>query len=137
MNGAGLILADTSGLIALLDRSDSRHAEVRPYHRNLVVPTTVLTEFDYLATKRVGSALVRDFYRSIENGFVTHASLEEADVRRALELMDTYEDARIGLADASVIALAERYRLPRILTLDRRHFLLVKPKGLTHLELLP
>lgn len=137
MNRAGLVLADTSGLIALLDSSDSRHREVRPYHRNLIVPTTVLTEFDYLATKRVGSALVRNFYRSIEQGSVTHAALEEADVRRALELMDTYEDARIGFADASVVALAERYRLPRILTLDRRHFLLVKPKGLTHLELLP
>jgi uncharacterized protein len=132
-----LILADTSGLIALLDRADGRHEDVKPYHHGLVVPTTVLTEFDYLATKRVGSAVVRDFYRSIETGFVTHAALEETDVKRAFELTDLYSDARIGLVDASIVALAERLRLPRILTLDRRHFAMFRPVGLGHLELLP
>lgn len=132
-----MILADTSGLIALLDRSDKFHPEVRAYHRGLIVPTTVLTEFDYLATQRVGSRVVRDFYRSIESGYVSHAALQDEDVARALELIDTYEDATIGFTDASVVALAERYRVPRILTLDRRHFPMFKPKGLTHLELLP
>ena len=125
-----MILADTSGLIALLDKSDIRHLDVRPYYRGLIVTSTVLTEFDYLATKRVGSAVVRDFYRSIETGFVTYTALEDNDVRRAFEILDTYEDSRLGFTDASVIALAERYRLPRILTLDRRHFSFVKPKGL-------
>ncbi len=132
-----MILADTSGLIALLDQSDSRHEDVKPYYRGLLAPSTVLTEFDYLATKRVGSAIVRDFYRSIEIGFVTHVALEDVDVKRAFELIDIYEDAHIGFADATIVALAERYRLPRILTLDRRHFNIIRPKGLTHLELLP
>lgn len=132
-----MILADTSGLIALLDRADSRHEAVKPHHRGLVVPTTVLTEFDYLATRRVGSAVVRDFYRSIETGFVTHAALEGADVKRAFELTDLYADARIGFVDASIVALAERLRLPRILTLDRRHFSMFRPVGLGYLELLP
>jgi predicted nucleic acid-binding protein len=132
-----LILADTSGLIALLDRSDSRHEDVKPYYRNLIVPTTVLAEFDYLATRRVGSAAVREFYRGIEKGSVRHAALEEADIKRAFEIADLYADARVGLTDASLVALAERYRVPRILTLDRRHFSMFRPKGLGHLELLP
>ena len=80
---------------------------------------------------------MRDFYRSIETGFVTHAALEDTDMRRAFEILDTYEDAHIGFTDASIVALAERYRLPRILTLDRRHFGFIRPKGLPHLELLP
>jgi predicted nucleic acid-binding protein len=132
-----LILADTSGLVALLDRSDAHHQEVRAYHRGLIVPTTILTEFDYLATRRVGSRVVRDFYRSIESGYVTHAALQDEDMMRALELIDLYKDADIGIADASLVALAERYRVPRILTLDRRHFPMFEPKGLSHLELLP
>lgn len=101
------------------------------------MPSTVLTEFDYLASKRVGTSVVRDFYRSIETGFVTHVTLEDADVKRAFELIDIYEDARIGFVDATLVALAERYRLPRILTLDRRHFNMIRPRGVTHLELLP
>ena len=131
------ILADTSGLLALLDGSSKDHLRVRPYHAGLLVPSTVLSELDYLATKRLGSHLVRDFYRSIESGYVTHAALEENDLKRAFELLDIYEDARIGLVDATIVALAERLRIPRILTLDRRHFTLFRPKGLSHLELLP
>ncbi len=43
----------------------------------------------------------------------------------------------IGIVDSSIVALAERYQIPRILTLDRRHFSLIQPKKLPYLELLP
>jgi len=131
------ILADTSGLLALLDGTSEDHPRVRPYHAGLIVPSTVLSELDYLATKRLGPRPIRDFYRSVESGYVTHAPLEEGDLKRAFELLDIYADARIGLVDATIVALAERYRVPRILTLDRRHFSMFRPKGLGHLELLP
>ena len=51
--------------------------------------------------------------------------------------MDTYADAEVGYVDASIVALAERYNLNRILTFDRRHFAMFRPKGLEYLELLP
>jgi uncharacterized protein len=51
--------------------------------------------------------------------------------------MDRYPDVPLGIADASVMALAERYKIQQILTLDRRHFSLVKPQGLPYFELLP
>lgn len=124
-------------MLALLDGNSTDHARVRPYHAGLIVPSAVLPELDYLATKRLGPRPIRDFYRSVESGYVTYALLEEGDLKRAFELLDTYADARIGLVDATIVALAERLRVPRILTLDRRHFSLFRPKGLTHLELLP
>jgi uncharacterized protein len=131
------VIADTSGLLALLDIDSESHAQVRPYHASLLVPSTVLTELDYLATRRLGAHIVRDFYRSVASGYVTHLPIENADLERAFALMDEYVDANIGLADASIVALAERYRIRRILTLDRRHFAMFRPKGLDYLELLP
>ena len=131
------ILADTSGLIALLDRDSTMHEAVRPYFDQLLVPTTVLTEFDYLATRRIGPQVVRDFYRGVSRGEVAYLPVEAGDLKRAFEVLDQYHDARIGLVDASIVALAERYRLKRVLTLDRRHFAKFRPKGLEYLELLP
>lgn len=131
------VIADTSGLIALLDRDSAFHQAVRPYHRELIVPGVVLSEFDYLATRRVGARIVRDFYRSVESGFVTHVTTEDNDLARAFEIIDTYQDANIGLVDATIVATAERYRIRRVLTLDRRHFSMFRPHGLDYLELLP
>ena len=51
--------------------------------------------------------------------------------------MDIYQDAEVGLTDASIVALAERYKIRRVLTLDRRHFGMFRPEGLEYLELLP
>ena len=131
------VIADTSGLLALLDGSSRDHPRVFPFYQGLIVPSTVLTELDYLATKRLGARPVREFYRGIERGQVTHMPLEATDLQRAFELLDVYADARIGLVDASIVALAERLRLPRVLTLDRRHFAMFRLAGLGHLELLP
>jgi predicted nucleic acid-binding protein len=80
-----MILCDTSGLIALLDRDDINQARVSAYSNEI----------------RAG-----------------------------------YADMRIGFVNASLIALAERHRLPRLLTLDRRHLAVVRPRKL-ELELLP
>jgi len=42
-------------------------------------------------------------------------------IRRAAEVDDRYADLRLGLVDASVMAIAERHNLP-ILTFDFRDF---------------
>lgn len=43
-------------------------------------------------------------------------------MRLAGEVIERYRDLGIGLADASLVVLADRYRTDRVLTLDRRHF---------------
>jgi len=42
--------------------------------------------------------------------------------------VDQYTDSVLGLVDASIIALAERLRITRVLTLDQRHFRFVRPR---------
>lgn len=133
------ILADASGLLVLLDADHALHTEVRRLaeQENIVVPTSVLCEVDFMATTRLGATTAQTFLEDVVSGAYTSLAVDTLDMTRALELMRQFRDARIGFVDASIVALAERYRLPRILTLDRRHFGLFRPKGLTHLELLP
>lgn len=50
------------------------------------------------------------------------ASLERTDVRAARDIIARYSDQRIGLADASMVVLAERLGTRTIATLDTRHF---------------
>lgn len=45
----------------------------------------------------------------------------------ALLLEDRYEDLGLGLADLSVMVLAQRFGTRRILTFDARHFRAVRP----------
>ena len=40
----------------------------------------------------------------------------------ATELIERYADQQIGVTDASIVSLAQQYRTNRVLTLDRRHF---------------
>jgi predicted nucleic acid-binding protein len=51
--------------------------------------------------------------------------------------MARYKDLPLGFVDASLIVLAERHQIKRILTLDRRHFNLLQSDRIDYLEVLP
>jgi predicted nucleic acid-binding protein len=55
------------------------------------------------------------------------AHLEGRDLDRAATVIERYPDQAIGLADASIVVLADRHRTREILTLDHRHFDVVRP----------
>jgi predicted nucleic acid-binding protein len=48
-----------------------------------------------------------------------------------------YGDQKIGLTDASLVVLAQRFATRRILTLDRRHFEVVRPVDGGRFTILP
>jgi len=133
------ILADTSGIIALLDRDDRHHTAAIQIIQTttILIPSTVLPEVDYLVSKYLGEPVARAFLEDLIAGFFTYLNVELEDIQQAVEIMMQYNDVPLGLVDASLIAVAERYQIQRILTLDRRHFSLIKPKKLRYLELLP
>lgn len=64
-------------------------------------------------------------------------SLSEADLLRIAEILRQYADSRVDFVDASVMAVAERYHLQTVLTLDRRDFSIVEPKHWRYFTLLP
>ena len=51
--------------------------------------------------------------------------------------MERYADQEIGVTDASLVVLAHRYSTKHVLTLDRRHFTVVRPVGGGRFTLLP
>lgn len=86
----------------------------------MVTTLPVLTEaFHILAPESRDSETLRNFIA--EGGMGAHAGANE-ELMRAFELMDTYRDHPMDLADASVIAAAETLGARRVFTLDRRDF---------------
>jgi hypothetical protein len=51
--------------------------------------------------------------------------------------MEKYADLKLGLADASLVVLAERHAVGSVLTLDRRPFRALRFAGRRRFSLLP
>jgi uncharacterized protein len=121
-----VILLDTSGLLAALDESQRGHHEVAASlsaaSPPLLLSPFVLAELDYLLAARVGQAARSSLLGEVERGAYALEPMTGADVGRARAVARRHADLAISLADASIVVLAERHRTREILTLDQRHF---------------
>jgi predicted nucleic acid-binding protein len=102
----------------------------------LLVSPLVVAEVYMLGT-RYGPEAEALFLDSITDGTLLLAKLTEVDTARMSALVRQYADLRLGAADASVIALAERLNITDVATLDHRHFTVVRPTHCPALSLLP
>jgi predicted nucleic acid-binding protein len=91
-------------------------------------PHQVIVEVDQLARSRVGAHAARRFLAALDAGEHEVAYLSPGLLARAIEIDRRYGDLDLGIADASVMALAERRRLP-ILTFDFEDFRATKPSN--------
>lgn len=121
-----MILLDTSGLVAFFVRDEPEHARVvdsiareRPPY---LVSPFVLAELDYLIASRGGIDLELAVLRELASGAYDLVELREEDVAAAADVVERYRELGIGLTDASIVVLAARHGLDRVLTLDERHF---------------
>lgn len=121
-----MILIDTSGLLAALFADQREHIacahELIRSDPPLILSPYVLAETDYLIQKFGGVEAELVFLEEIGRGAYKMPHFEEKDVARAREIIVKYRQLGIGLADASLVVLAERYDCRNILTLDHRHF---------------
>jgi len=134
------VIVDTGLLVALADRSDRNHrlaAAVFALPDPKVVPEPVVVEADWMILTYLGVEAEIAFLRALGEGSFAIEPPTAADRRRALELVETYRDARLGYVDATTIAIAERLKDPRVATFDRRDFSLVRPRHVEAFELLP
>ncbi|MCL4508631.1 MAG: PIN domain-containing protein [Chloroflexi bacterium] len=135
------VLVDTSALYALADVKTVEHGRVRSYVQSstdlLVLPVTVLPEAGYLISTHLGSHVAAALLRSVVSGEFRVEGLGHADLARCLELMEAYSDTPIGLVDASIVAIAERLHIGHVLTLDRRHFRMLRPRHVSAFTLAP
>ncbi len=135
------LILDTGPLYASLDRSDQDHAACRALIETadepLVIPAPVLVEVDYWIHQRLGPGALVALLTDIEAGAYVVADLTASDYARVRELCDRYADADIGFVDAAVLAVVERLGEPKLATLDRRHFSLLRPRHQDSIDLLP
>jgi predicted nucleic acid-binding protein len=121
-----VILLDTSGLLSAIDESQRHHAacaailaETKP--PRLLSPF-VLAELDYLLATQVNGAAQLALLDEVVRGVYRLEPFGAEDVAGARDVMARYGNLMIGLADASVVVLAQRHRTRDVLTLDERHF---------------
>jgi predicted nucleic acid-binding protein len=135
-----LILADTSGLLALLDAGEPSHARVREVVARergpLVTTDLVLAELDFLVLRRLGGKAERAFLGQVLDGRLLREPVDRKDLVRASRILESYPDPSFGLTDASLMVIAERLAVP-VLTLDRRHFTTFRDQRGKALTLLP
>jgi predicted nucleic acid-binding protein len=73
----------------------------------------------------------------VERGALTLLPLETSDLPRMRDLMQKYRDLPMDLADAALVCVAEREKVRRVFTLDRRDFEVYRPARLGRFTLLP
>jgi predicted nucleic acid-binding protein len=136
-----VILLDTSGLLAAIDASQRSHEAARRALENaegpLVLSPLVLAELDYLLATRIGVAAKLALLDEVAAGAYELAPFDARDVAEARTLIDSYRDLELGLADASIAALAGRLDTDAVLTLDERHFRAIRGPGGRRFRLLP
>jgi len=136
-----LIVLDTSFVVALLHSDDERHREAAGFYGKakdgFTTTPLVLAEIDHLISSRATPAVVKAFHEEVRAGTLGVEWWRKLDAQAA-EIADRYADLRLGLTDASLVALAARLETTRIATFDERHFRPVEPLvGAAAFTLLP
>jgi predicted nucleic acid-binding protein len=122
------LVADTGGLLRAL-ASDPRgrpswpeYAEALVKASAVVVPALILAEVDYFLRddRAAMHALVRDILDPASTYELEPISAH--DLARGVALDAKFKQLGLGLVDGMVAAVAERRRIYRVLTIDRRDF---------------
>ena len=131
-------LCDTGPLVAMADRFDALHGKCleafRQFSGNLVTTWPVLTEAFCFLDEPYSREFLWEF---ILRPGVEVADIPSDDLIRIRTLMTQYATLPMDFADASLVVAAERLNLRRVFTLDRRHFLLYRPRNVAAFEVFP
>jgi predicted nucleic acid-binding protein len=136
-----VIILDTSGLLAAIDASQRHHVAAAAALRNAPPPWLlspfVLAELDYLLATRVSQSAERALLAEVGRGVFRLEAFEAEEIASAEQLIGRHAKLDIGLADASLVVLANRYGIRDLLTLDERHFRSLRGPGGRPFRLLP
>ena len=135
------LVVDAGALYAQADAKEPSHDAVIAVLRSepgpIVTSELATAEADYLILGRLGPDVESAFIKDLASGTFVSECLAAADLDVALGIVERYRDLRLGLADASLMVLAERHATSRILTFDERAFRAVRPLQGGHFTVLP
>ena len=134
-----LAIVDSGPLLATANHADPDHATcVKLLTRGdieMVIPALCVAEICYLLGQRHGADAEAKFVSGLADFHVVAPDPE--DWPQIGALVSTYADLPLGAIDASVAVLADRLRTRRIVTLDRRHFSIIRNREGRAFELYP
>jgi len=135
------VIVDTSALLTFFDTDEPDHRAVSAVlgeaTEPLVVSPYVIAELDYLVASRLGVAAELAVLRELTGGAWDLPAIGVEELGQARAVIERYTDQNLGVADASNVILAERYRTRTIVTLDRRHFDVLRPLSGGRFRILP
>lgn len=135
------MIVDTSALLAYFDTDEPDHEAVSAVlgeaPEPLVVSPYVVAELDYLVASRLGVGPELAVLRELTSGAWDLPSVGLEDLVKVRAVIKRYADQEIGVADASNVIMAAQYRTRTIVTLDRRHFDVLRPLDGGRFRILP
>lgn len=135
------MIVDTGGLLAAFNDRHSDHEAVRSVLDGAKGPRWispfVVQELDYLLHKRLGIRAEVAFLRDVERSAYRLVDVDSSEVGRCRKLIERYSDLGIGLADASLVVIAERLVDRDLVTFDQKHFRVLPGPGGHPFRLLP
>jgi uncharacterized protein len=134
-----VIVIDTSVVVAAMNRRDRHHGAVVEWLGTvsgaLVTSPLALAEMDYLVTRHGGAEAAQRLYDDFDAG-AYRIEWWPASLYDCIEV--ARDQPGLGLADASLVAIAGRLGVTEVATLDERHFRSVRPlTGEAAFRLLP
>jgi uncharacterized protein len=123
-----MIVIDTSVVVAAMNRRDDHHRAVVDWLEQaegaLVTSPLALAEMDYLITRHGGLPAAQRLYDDFDAG-AYRIEWWPASIHDCIGV--ARDNPGLGLADASLIAIAARLGTADIATLDERHFRTLRP----------
>jgi predicted nucleic acid-binding protein len=134
-----IAVVDSGPLYAAVDADDEDHTRcleiLRRADLEILVPALVVAEVTYLVGRRLGAEIEALFLRGLSTLEVEAPAAD--DWPAIAELVERYRDLPLGGTDASVAVLARRVGTDLLVTLDRRHFGVIRAAEGRPFRLLP
>lgn len=109
------LILDTGGWLKALD-GETEYLEAVEDADALYVPGLVLSEVEYFLRHRRDA--MHRILREIDQGLYAYEAPTREDLKRADEIDRKFRSLDLGLVDSTVVALAERLGIHRVLTID-------------------
>jgi predicted nucleic acid-binding protein len=135
------ILLDGSAVLAAADQADLNHDAAIAWFRRadepLLLGDLTLAELDVLFQRELGLDATLALIRSVTGGGIRLIAPTDGDLARAAEHLEAAAEHRPRLADALLVATAERLGVRRIATFDRRPIAVFQPRHVRTFDLEP
>jgi predicted nucleic acid-binding protein len=118
---ATTLIVDTNVLLAAADTSAAEHsrcASLLDEREDIAITAPVAAETAWMLDARLGPDAESAFVTSVAVGELPVIELERDDWRRCAQLVARYADLRLGLVDASIVAVAEPLNVITLATLN-------------------